>query len=149
MHVRDFDTATDIRAVAALFGQLGYPTDDATLLGRADAGARDPATRVFVAEADGRVAGVLAIHVLAPWHVATRWALVSALVVDESTRGGGTGAALLAAAEAHARAAGCSHVELSSNERRLRAHAFYEREGYAEKRKRFVKHLAEPSTGPA
>jgi GNAT superfamily N-acetyltransferase len=139
MHVRDFDPAIDIPAVAALFGQLGYPTEPAALRARADAGARDPATRVLVAEVDGRVAGVLAIHVLAPWHVATRWALVSALVVDESVRGGGTGAALLAAAEAHARAAGCSHVELSSNERRTRAHAFYERAGFAEVRKRFVK----------
>ncbi|HEX7688855.1 MAG TPA: GNAT family N-acetyltransferase [Burkholderiaceae bacterium] len=46
---------------------------------------------------------------------------------------------MLAAAEDRARAAGCSHVELSSNERRTRAHAFYEREGFAEVRRRFVK----------
>lgn len=139
MHVRDFDPTTDVPAVAALFGQLGYPTGAQALRARADAGARDAATQVLVAEADGRVAGVLSMHVFAPWHVATRWALVSALVVDESARGGGAGAALLAAAELRAREAGCSHVELSSNERRTRAHAFYERQGYAEVRKRFVK----------
>jgi GNAT superfamily N-acetyltransferase len=141
MHVRDLDPATDLPAVAALFDQLGYPTAPDALRARAGGGTPDPAMRVLVAQVNGRVAGVLSLHVLAPWHVATRWALVSALVVDEAARGGGVGAALLAAAEAHARAAGCSHVELSSNERRTRAHAFYERAGFAEVRKRFVKRL--------
>ena len=44
-------------------------------------------------------------------------------------------------AETFARSIGCSHIELSSGEARVRAHAFYERAGFSEVRKRFVKRL--------
>ncbi|HCH38904.1 MAG TPA: hypothetical protein DE191_05160 [Enterobacter sp.] len=40
---------------------------------------------------------------------------------------------------------GCTQIELSGSERRVRAHNFYENNGDKEVRKRFVKRLADPS----
>lgn len=131
--------ADDADALSELFGQLGYPASKeevrARLARRGEAGN----ALCLVAEQDGLVAGVVDIHLLEPLHAPGRWALVAALVVRETARSGGIGACLLAAAERLAWEAGCSHVELSSNERRTRAHAFYERQGFEEVRKRFVK----------
>jgi GNAT superfamily N-acetyltransferase len=47
----------------------------------------------------------------------------------------------LSAAEQFAMQHGCSQIELSSSIARTRAHMFYERNGYEEKRMRFVKFL--------
>ncbi len=141
LRVRPFDMTADVPAMSALFCQLGYETAEGVLRSRVAVGVSDPATKVLVAEDCDRIVGVLVMHVLAPWHEAACWAVVSALVVDELARGNGAGALLLSEAVAFARSIGCSHIELSSSEARVRAHAFYERAGFAEVRKRFVKRL--------
>jgi len=134
-------THDDIDRIAALFAQLGYPNDTAQLATRLAQAQADDGMRALVAEQDGTVIGVAVVHVMAPLHVPERWALLSALVVGDAHRSGGTGAALLQAAEAFAREHGCAQLELSSNAARTRAHRFYERHGYREKRLRFVKML--------
>jgi GNAT superfamily N-acetyltransferase len=131
----------DLERIAALFGQLGYPNDAAQLARRLAAVPAGDTMRVLVGQEGDTVAGVAVVHVMAPLHVAERWALLSALVVDDAQRSGGIGAALLQAAEAFAREHGCAQFELSSNVARTRAHRFYERQGYREKRMRFVKIL--------
>jgi GNAT superfamily N-acetyltransferase len=138
-------TASDLERIAVLFGQLGYPNDAAQLATRLAAAPAGDTMRVLVADDGGAVIGavigVAVVHVMAPLHVPDRWALLSALVVDDACRSGGTGAALLGAAEAFAIQHGCAQLELSSSLARTRAHQFYERQGYREKRVRFVKML--------
>lgn len=132
----------DAPALAALFGQLGYPsTADAVRSRLAGPGADRAQVLVAEAEAEAGVVGLIVVNLVAPLHVAGLWALVSALVTDEAARGSGVGAALLDAAERLARERGCIRMELSSSEYRTRAHAFYLRHGFAEVRKRFVKAL--------
>jgi GNAT superfamily N-acetyltransferase len=131
----------DAAAVAALFGQLGYQSTADEARSRLIERGGDT-VRALVAELEGKVVGIIVVNLIAPLHVAGRWALVSALVTDDAARGAGIGAALLAEAERFAREQGCSRVELSSSERRTRAHAFYRQNGFEEVRKRFVKHLA-------
>jgi len=129
----------DADALAVLLAQLGYtcsPGEIAARIARQSTPERDV---VLVAECDARLCGVLVLHIHAPIHESGKWALISAFVVDEAVRGQGIGAALLEAAEQQALMSGCSQIELSSNETRIRAHAFYEQNGYAEKRKRFVR----------
>ena len=140
MTIREAASA-DLERIAALFGQLGYPNDAAQLARRLAAVPAGDTMRVLVAQQGDTVAGVAVVHVMAPLHVPNRWALLSALVVDDAQRSGGIGAALLQAAEAFAREHGCAQLELSSNVARTRAHRFYERQGYREKRMRFVKML--------
>jgi GNAT superfamily N-acetyltransferase len=134
-------TVSDLDRIAFLFGQLGYPNDATQLATRLVAAPVGDTMRVLVANDGGTVIGVAVVHVMAPLHVPDRWALLSALVVDDTYRSGGMGAALLQAAEAFAKAQGCAQLELSSNVARTRAHQFYVRHGYREKRLRFVKSL--------
>ena len=142
--VRDAGPA-DAEALAALFGQLGYPAcaDEVRVRLAARSGpCAHNFARTLVAEHAGVVAGVIVLNLIEPVHVPGRWAMVSALVVDAALRGAGVGARLLDEAEQYARGQGCSRIELSSSEGRTGAHLFYERQGYGEVRKRFVKPLA-------
>jgi len=132
----------DAEAIAELGAQLGYPATRQQIASRLAGIEAEPASRVFVAEnGDGRVVGWL--------HVAARAQLteescaeVLGLVVDESARGGGIGAALLHAAEEWARSAGCAHVRVRSRVERERAHRFYQRAGFARVKTQAV--LAKP-----
>jgi len=128
----------DAEKLAKLFGQLGYACSPSELTERMNARV-NAHNEIFVAEISEAVVGVLVFNTLLPVHVPGKWGVVSALVVDESVRGKGIGAALLAYVELHAKRQGCTHIELSSNESRTEAHAFYESNGFAEKRKRFVR----------
>ncbi|MBS0433235.1 MAG: GNAT family N-acetyltransferase [Proteobacteria bacterium] len=141
MLIRQADAA-DAEALARLSGQLGYPADAAAIARRLRGIVAHGAGVVLVAQIDGAVAGwahVMAQHRLE--HDAN--AELAGLVVDEDARGGGIGAALLRAAEAWAHGHGCVELVVRSNVIRERAHRFYLREGYTEKKRQavFVKNL--------
>lgn len=123
-------TADDSAAVAALCGQLGYPATDADVRARFGSITARAAGIVLVAERDGVLAGWIHTAIV-PVLEADLHAEIAGLVVDQSCRGRGVGAALVQAAEGWARAAGCSAMRVRSRVMRERAHAFYERNGYA------------------
>ena len=134
MHVREA-TPADAQALAALSGQLGYPADVPTILRRL---AQVERSVVLVAvNAEGAVCAVA--------HAEPRRLLIAepfvelaTLVVDGEARGSGAGAMLLAAVEAWAREQGFTSVRVRSNVLRERAHRFYLREGYIEKKRQAV-----------
>jgi len=66
---------------------------------------------------------------------------ISILVVDKAHRGGGIGTVLVAEAEKRLAARGCKILEVTSNQRRERAHGFYEKLGYERTSFRFMKRL--------
>ncbi|GGE20283.1 Ribosomal protein S18 acetylase RimI [Gemmobacter megaterium] len=72
---------------------------------------------------------------------ASRRAQVESVRVASTLRSAGIGSLLMADAEARARAAGCGLIQLTTNRDRLRAHAFYERQGYAPSHLGFKKPL--------
>ncbi len=102
----------------------------------------NPGIELYVARRGGQVAGV--IQVLFVPHIsnlgATRCILES-VFVSAAARGQGVGAAMIAFAEERARARGAQVVSLSSNGKRLDAHRFYERHGYAKSHVAFRKKL--------
>lgn len=130
----------DIPSLKTLFLQLGYQTETAIIEQRITA--PQSMMSALVAETENAVCGVIVINFILPVHENRLWALISALVIEESSRGSGIGQQLLHAAERLARDKQCAHIELSSSEKRIRAHQFYENNGYKEVRKRFVKHLS-------
>lgn len=131
----------DIPSLKKLFLQLGYQTDTERLDQRISEA--QSTFCALVAEIDKEVCGVVVINFITPIHENSLWALISALVIDESSRGTGIGKQLLIASEHIALDKKCSQIELSSSERRTRAHKFYENNGYKEVRKRFVKLLTD------
>jgi GNAT superfamily N-acetyltransferase len=123
-------TAADATAGADLCGQLGYPVDPVRFAARLAAVSDQEDAAVFVAEIAGRVTGW--IHVaITPMLELDRGGEILGLVVDADYRSAGVGAALLAEGERWARAAGCAAMRVRSRIARDRAHAFYERHGYA------------------
>ncbi|WIG54954.1 MAG: hypothetical protein OJF61_000740 [Rhodanobacteraceae bacterium] len=128
----------DAGELATLCGQLCYPADASAIARRLEGVTSHHAGMVLVAVAPrGGLAGFAHVE---PRRllIAEPFAELTALVVSESARGRRVGSALLAAAEAWAREQGLASVRVRSNVIRERAHRFYLREGYVEKKRQAV-----------
>jgi ribosomal protein S18 acetylase RimI-like enzyme len=87
-----------------------------------------PGSHLFVARLNGEIVGTLTL-VMFPIPTGLRsW--IEDVVVDETARGHGVGAALTRAAVHHARAAGARTVDLTSRPSRDAANRLYERLGF-------------------
>lgn len=134
----------DCAAVATLSGQLGYPASETEIRARFESITARSAGVVLVAENDGSLIGW--IHAaISPVLEADLYGEIAGLVVDESCRSQGVGAALVEAAEEWARRAGCRAMRVRSRVMRERAHAFYERNGYTRIK---TQHAFEKPFGP-
>ncbi|MDR3051826.1 MAG: GNAT family N-acetyltransferase [Oscillospiraceae bacterium] len=91
----------------------------------------DPDVRYLVAQTGEDVLGFISLHMGWQLHHAAKIGQLQELIVRQDARSRGIGEALLAAATAAAKAAGCAHMELNSGFARPRAHIFYERHGWA------------------
>jgi N-acetylglutamate synthase-like GNAT family acetyltransferase len=131
----------DAPRIAELLGQLGYPTSREAAARRLRALLDSEADEVWVAELDGRIAGLVAIHVSGALEYDGEVAKVSAIVVDERERRQSVGKRLMAFAEREARRRGCVVLFLTTAERRKDAHAFYRSLGYEQTGRRFAKAL--------
>ena len=123
-------TAADADRVAALSGELGYPTTPERIAARLRAIEGHPDARVFVAQdGEGVVRGW--VHVYGHRQLESEGAAeVGGLVVDSAWRGRGIGRSLMAASESWARERGYTRVTLRSNVVRAEAHRFYQNLGY-------------------
>ncbi|WP_407566022.1 GNAT family N-acetyltransferase [Streptomyces sp. 184] len=142
----------DASAVSELLAQLGYPQGGrAATASRIRAWAEDPSGAVYVADADGGLLGVIAVHVCPFFERDGSWGRIVALVVSDRARGRGVGSQLVAAAEAFAATRGCLRMEVTSGNRRRAAHDFYRSRGYvgeAGKSSRFLRDLPRADDGP-
>jgi len=131
-------TRADADDLGKLSGQLGYPADAATILHRLDdVIAHDVGVVLVAVDPQGGLGGFAHVE---PRRllIADPFAELAALVVSETARGQRGGGALLAAAEAWAREQGFASMRVRSNILRERAHRFYLREGYTEKKRQAV-----------
>jgi GNAT superfamily N-acetyltransferase len=121
----------DAAALGGLLGQLGYPTTAAEIPNRLENVHARPGTTVLVAEGEkGDVVGVVTIHLFHTLHTNEPAAWLTAVVVDEKSRGQGVGSALVARAEEWAADHGALRVSLTSALHREKAHAFYKARDY-------------------
>ena len=126
-------------ALAGLLGELGFPTDAKAIRTRL-AALRKAGEPPLVADEDGPI-GCLTWHATPVLHRPTAVGRVTMLVVTKKARGRGVGSALVDAAEARLRDAGCALVEVTSNIELGGAHEFYKSRGYRRTSYRFVKEL--------
>jgi len=96
---------------------------------------------VLCALSDGHITGFCDFYVRDSLWQQGKLAYVDELVVDESMRGRGTGAALLEQAAGTARDLGCSRIELDSAFHRTDAHRFYDNQGWEKRAFLFGKDL--------
>lgn len=126
---------SDLPAVLRLYGQPEVDDgqilelDVATAIFRRFA--NYPNYRLFVAEIDDHVVGSYALLVMDNLgHMGAPSAIAEDVMVDPRCQGHGVGQAMMEHAMKVARAAGAYKLVLSSNVKRERAHAFYERLGF-------------------
>jgi GNAT superfamily N-acetyltransferase len=128
-------TFDDLPDVLRLYAQPDF--DNGEVLGEAAARAlyarflAYPDYKIYVAIRDGGIVGSFALLVMLNLgHCGAPSAIVEDVVVDPLLQGTGIGTALMQAAMDLARDKGCYKLVLSSNVKRERAHAFYERLGF-------------------
>jgi len=124
-----------------LLDELGYRSTAEQAAERLARIAADPSTVAVVAEVEGEVAGLGALHVQNLVERDERGCEVAALVVGENFRRRGIGELLMHAIEDEARARGGKHLVLNTAHRRADAHAFYEALGYEHTGRRYAKEL--------
>lgn len=120
----------DAGRIAALSGQLGYPSSGASIRRRLRNLLGNSEHAIWVAEADeGTVAGWIHIFVKQLLE-SDREAEIGGLVVDREFRGRGAGKALVERAERWAKARRLKSLYVRSNVVRKDAHIFYQKLGY-------------------
>ena len=136
-------TLADAHSIAELLDQLGYiaaPQAVATKLEYLSNNAND---RVLVAVIDSTVVGSISLHVLPLFETPGNMGRITSLVINEKFRSRGIGHKMVRAAEDWFATKGCEKVEVTSADRRLDAHRFYEQQGYARQSQRFAKPLSD------
>jgi ribosomal protein S18 acetylase RimI-like enzyme len=128
-------SAADIPAVLALYAQPDL--DDGKVLavdqavGLLERFGRYPDYTLYVAEQDHEIAGSFALLVMDNLgHLGAPSGIVEDVVVAPARQSAGIGAAMMRFALAHCRQKRCYKLVLSSNAKRVRAHAFYESLGF-------------------
>ena len=130
-------TRADVPQVVGLLadddlGARREVADIAPYLAAFDAMQAEGNNTLIVGEQDGAIVATYQLTFISGLSLrAARRAQVESVRVAAALRSTGIGALLMADAEARARAAGCRLIQLTTNRDRLRAHAFYERLGYA------------------
>jgi len=131
----------DASAIAALLGELEYPSSAEQAAERIERIAADPSTLLLVAEVGGELAGLAVLHVQNLVERDEPGCELAGMVVGNRFRRQGIGEQLMEAIEAEARARGGKTLVLNTAHRRAGAHAFYEALGYEHTGRRYVKEL--------
>lgn len=131
----------DAAGLVPLLAQLDYPSDEGAIRRRIERLLPDRHINCWVAEHNDRLVGVLTGHL--SWHIELDQpaARLTALVVDETTRGQGVARQLIAVFEEWARGEGALKASLTSSDYRQDAHLAYEKLGWTVTGKRFAKSL--------
>ncbi|AOO64314.1 GNAT family N-acetyltransferase [Sulfurospirillum halorespirans] len=131
----------DTDVIVHLLEQLGYADTSTFMHVRIQELLKNPDALLFCYESEGKVVALLSLHVIPQIALLGSFLRISYFVVEEETRSLKIGAELEALASRIAKEKGCDRIEVHCHERRKDAHRFYERHGFVESPKYFVKHL--------
>lgn len=133
----------DASDVASLLEILGYPCSRDEAAERIAVVLGDPRQHLLLAEIDGHACGLVSVDLRYSVARGADHARVTALVVSPQCHRMGIGRRLLRHVEGIARRAGVARIEVTTNARRLEAHAFYQGCGYADGSLHFFKLLGD------
>jgi GNAT superfamily N-acetyltransferase len=133
---------TDTEAIRALIVQLDYEPP-AELEEKIRRLSNHPDEVLLVYELDAEVVGFLSLHFIPQVALNGDFARISYFAVKDTARGQGVGQQLEAHITQLARERNCDRIEVHCHTRRADAHRFYERQGYEESPKYFIKRLKE------
>ncbi len=122
-------TTDDVKSIATLSGELGYPSRAEDVGRRLAKMVAEGGHAVYVAEDAGAVIGW--IHVFGALRLESEpFAELGGLVVAEAHRGRGIGRTLIESASRWAHEGGFRALRVRTREDRATAHRFYERVGF-------------------
>ena len=122
--------------------ELGYPDlNEVEALKRLEYFKTSDDWETFVAVVDETVVGFIGVMKSLTYNIDGYYAQIMALAVSTKSRRSGVGAALVKRVEEWSFSHGINAIRVSSNKKRLDAHAFYEDLGYNKKSFSFVKTL--------
>lgn len=133
--------AEDSFALGALLTELGYDNTEAFIERRLAQLMDDRTEELLVAVHGSTVLGFLSLHFIPQLALAGDFARVSYFCIAEGERSKGAGQQLLKHAEGLAKQRGCDRMEIHCHEHRIKANAFYAREGYSESPHYIIKDL--------
>jgi ribosomal protein S18 acetylase RimI-like enzyme len=136
----------DAKALKRLIDDLDHPISEKAVRENLRALASLKETPL-VATLDNKVVGLVGLHKMVTVHRDAPVGRIPVLVVAEAAQGRGIGRMLVVEAEKLLKKAGCKMVEVTSNDRRTEAHAFYRHLGYERTSIRFMKALSPPFQG--
>jgi ribosomal protein S18 acetylase RimI-like enzyme len=131
----------DSEPVASLLTELGYRSTAAGVEDRLRGSLNSETSCCLVAQADDEVIGLMSAELIPYFPTGSTICRVTSLVISSRHRSRGVGERLVEAAVAFAREHGCSGIEVTSAERRVDAHRFYQRLGFARTGLRFFQTL--------
>jgi N-acetylglutamate synthase-like GNAT family acetyltransferase len=131
---------SDASSIVSLLAQLGYPDFDMAAAAERISIHKKPGYHMLVGEIEGKVVGFITLHWFELGHWKGKMGRITSFCIDEGHRSKGIGAQLLLQGEGILLNQKCLKIEVTSNLRRTRAHAFYLRSGYTEDSRRFVKY---------
>ncbi|MCX8957105.1 GNAT family N-acetyltransferase [Erwinia psidii] len=133
----------DSFALSALLTELGYQNSEDFIDRRLAQLINDQSEQLLIAEQDGTVLGFLSLYFIPQLALAGDFARVSYFCIAEGKRSKGAGQQLLKYAEKLACARGCDRMEVHCHASRIKANAFYAREGYNESPRYLIKDLTD------
>jgi len=139
LKIRDAKPADSAR-LAELIHELGHEISEKQVRKNLAALKKSGETPL-VATLDKKLVGMCGVGRRMVIHRPAPLGRITALVVSKEAQGHGIGRILVEAAEDWMRKKGCQLVEVTSNDRRAQAHAFYRHLGYERSSIRFFKKL--------
>ena len=131
----------DAKHVASLMTELGYPSSETDVVDRLAHSLQSQTSCCLVAEQEGEVVALMSAELVPYFPTGATICRVTSLVVASAHRRRGLGDKLMAAAADFAREHHCSGLEVTSAERRVEAHRFYEGLGFSRTAFRFFRTL--------
>ena len=130
----------DVPRLVELIHELGHEIDEKHVRKNL-ASLRQSREAPLLATLEKRIVGLCGISRRVVLHRPAPLGRITSLVVSKEAQGHGIGRMLVEAAEEWMREGGCQLVEVTSNDRRADAHAFYRHLGYERSSIRFFKKL--------
>ncbi len=132
-------TLNDASAIQSLLGQLGYPDFTVEQAKEKIISYEKDSYRLLVGEEGGEVITFIALHWFDLLHWKGKAGRITSFCVDEKFRSKGIGKQMIEYSEKLMFGEGCIKLEVTSNQRRTRAHQFYLNLNYIEDSRRFIK----------
>jgi GNAT superfamily N-acetyltransferase len=130
----------DAARIAELVHELGHEVTEKQVRKNLEALKKIGETPI-VATIDKKVVGFVGVHRMVTVHRPAPVGRIPVLIVTKEAQGMGMGRMLVDSAEQWCRKKGCRLIEVTSNDRRAEAHAFYRHMGYERTSIRFFKKL--------